>query len=204
MTRCRAPSARAESACAPFGKASQGFAGQQGGYAVYTIRTYGECETIALGAALAAVVREGDVVLLSGPVGAGKSVLARALIQQAQRLAGLDPEDVPSPSFTLTQVYSLGGPDIWHCDLYRLSDSGEILELGLSDVLTTGPESKVIALIEWPDLIRDELGPRYVDIRFVTDADDPEVRVTHVDLQGEGWSSVAKALSSMGAPDAET
>jgi tRNA threonylcarbamoyladenosine biosynthesis protein TsaE len=104
-----------------------------------------EDATTALGARLAELLRKGDTVLLEGPIGAGKSHLARALIRA--RLGRM--EDVPSPSFTLVQTYE-SDPDIWHADLYRLSHPDEVLELGLEDAFATA-----ICLVEWPD----RLGP---------------------------------------------
>ena len=98
--------------------------------------------TARLGAVLAGHLRAGDCLLLSGPIGAGKSHLARALIQTRLGRA----EDVPSPSFTLVQTYEADGVEIWHADLYRLSHPDEALELGLSDAFDTA-----ITLVEWPD-----------------------------------------------------
>ena len=80
-------------------------------------------------------------VLLEGPIGAGKSHLARALIRA--RLGRM--EDVPSPTFTLVQTYQ-ADVEIWHADLYRLSHPDEVAELGLEDAF-----SHAICLIEWPD-----------------------------------------------------
>lgn len=98
--------------------------------------------TSRLGALLAGLVRAGDTVLLQGQIGAGKTHLARALIQARLGRA----EDVPSPSFTLVQTYSTSDVEIWHADLYRISHPDEVLELGLDDAFATA-----ICLIEWPD-----------------------------------------------------
>ncbi|MDZ7905487.1 MAG: tRNA (adenosine(37)-N6)-threonylcarbamoyltransferase complex ATPase subunit type 1 TsaE [Cypionkella sp.] len=88
----------------------------------------------------------GATVLLSGPVGAGKSHFARALIR-----AYLGPDvEVPSPSFTLVQCYEAGEFEIWHADLYRLSNAGEVAELGLYDAM-----GRDLCLIEWPDRLAD-------------------------------------------------
>ncbi len=93
----------------------------------------------------AAHLRAGDTVLLSGPVGAGKSHFARAVIRA---LIG-EHTEVPSPSFTLVQCYD--GPfEIWHADLYRLSHSGELAELGLEEAM-----GSALCLIEWPDRLVD-------------------------------------------------
>lgn len=99
-------------------------------------------ETTRLAKALAPHVSGGDVILLEGSIGAGKSFFARALI-----LALLDtPEDIPSPTFTLVQTYDAPTFEIWHCDLYRLTTPYEAQELGLEDAFETA-----LCLIEWPD-----------------------------------------------------
>ena len=98
--------------------------------------------TTALGRALAARVGPGDTVMLQGGLGAGKTHLARALIQALLPVL----EDVPSPSFTLIQTYDGPGFEIWHADLYRLSGQGDLDELGLDQAL-----GAALCLIEWPD-----------------------------------------------------
>lgn len=103
---------------------------------------HSEADTIALATQVGAALRPGDVLLLQGPVGAGKSFFARALIQSLQD----NPEDVPSPTFTLVQTYETKAGEIWHADLYRLSGPDEAAELGLLDAMDTA-----ICLIEWPD-----------------------------------------------------
>ena len=106
--------------------------------------------TEALARALAPIVRAGDAILLEGPVGAGKTAFARALIGALRARAGLPPEDVPSPTFTLVQTYETGPFETWHADLYRLSDADEVVELGLDEAFQAA-----LTLIEWPD----RLGP---------------------------------------------
>lgn len=98
--------------------------------------------TEALGQRLAKVAQPGDCLLLSGPIGAGKSTLARAFIRAR---CGAE-EEVPSPTFTLVQVYDGGGCDIWHADLYRLTHPDEVWELGLDEAF-----DRAICLVEWPD-----------------------------------------------------
>lgn len=103
-------------------------------------------ETGALAAELARGCRPGDLFLLSGPLGAGKSVFSRAFIRA---LCGEDTE-VPSPTFTVVQNYTCGKGTIWHYDLYRIEDPEEIFELGWEEAMVDG-----ITLVEWPE----RLGP---------------------------------------------
>jgi tRNA threonylcarbamoyladenosine biosynthesis protein TsaE len=98
--------------------------------------------TARLGAVLAEHLCAGDVVLLEGTIGAGKTHLARSLIQA--RLGRL--EDVPSPTFTLIQTYEAADTEIWHADLYRLTSADEVSELGLEAAFDAA-----ICLVEWPD-----------------------------------------------------
>jgi tRNA threonylcarbamoyladenosine biosynthesis protein TsaE len=97
--------------------------------------------TAALAARLAAVALPGDIIALSGELGAGKTSFARAFIR-----AGGGNEEVPSPTFTLVQLYDLPGGAIWHFDLYRLRHAEEAWELGIEDAFRDG-----ISLIEWPE-----------------------------------------------------
>ncbi|HXV73678.1 MAG TPA: tRNA (adenosine(37)-N6)-threonylcarbamoyltransferase complex ATPase subunit type 1 TsaE [Sphingomonadales bacterium] len=94
---------------------------------------------------LAPLCRRGDVLALSGELGAGKTVFARAFIRT---LAGDDALEVPSPTFTLAQRYAAKEslPPVWHVDLYRLKDESELRELGLEDAMAEG-----VVLIEWPE-----------------------------------------------------
>lgn len=101
-----------------------------------------EADTVALGMKLATALRCGDVILLAGDLGAGKTALARGMIRH---LSG--PEiDVPSPTFTLLQSYDCDPGPVHHFDLYRIEHTYELLEIGLEDCLGDG-----ICLIEWPD-----------------------------------------------------
>ncbi len=123
--------------------------------------------TSALARMLAATARPGDVILLDGPVGAGKTHFARAFIRARQGAAA---EDVPSPTFTLVQTYDDPlGTEIWHADLYRLTDPAELVELGLDDAL-----SDAICLIEWPDRL-DQAPANALWITIAGD-DDPDLR----------------------------
>lgn len=99
--------------------------------------------TETLARRLSSVLAPGDTFLLSGALGAGKTHLARAVIR-----AFMDnpSEPVPSPTFTLVQIYEADHAALWHADLYRLTDIEEVQELGLDDAM-----NEAICLIEWPD-----------------------------------------------------
>jgi tRNA threonylcarbamoyl adenosine modification protein YjeE len=101
-----------------------------------------DAATADLGRRLAATLRPGDLFLLSGGLGAGKSALARAVIRTLMRDPALE---VPSPSFALVQPYALSAGPVLHADLYRLRDEREIGELGLFD------DPAAIVLVEWPE-----------------------------------------------------
>jgi tRNA threonylcarbamoyladenosine biosynthesis protein TsaE len=109
--------------------------------------------TRAVAAALGNALAHGDIVALQGTLGAGKTAFARALINA---LPG-DPEDVPSPTFTLVQTYTRGTLEIWHFDLYRLEDPDEAFELGIEDAF-----ADAVSLIEWPDRLGTLLPARHL------------------------------------------
>mgnify|MGYP002716446272 CR=1 FL=1 len=129
--------------------------------------TADETLTAALARMLAATLRPGQTVLLDGPVGAGKTHFARAFIRARQGEAA---EDVPSPTFTLVQTYDDPlGSEIWHADLYRLTDPFELAELGLDEAL-----QDAICLIEWPDRL-ERLPDGAITIGIAAQAD-PDLR----------------------------
>lgn len=144
--------------------------------------------TAALAARLAAVLRAGDVVLLGGPVGAGKTHFARALIKAWLGAAGLD-EDVPSPSFTLVQTYERPGGAIWHADLYRLTGADDVSELGLEDAFDTA-----ICLVEWPDRLGDLAPLRHIAIAIEQGQADDERALT-LGCHGPGWDYLQPTLA---------
>jgi len=99
-----------------------------------------EDSTARLGAWLASVARPGDVITLSGPLGVGKTALARGLIGALGH-----PGEVPSPSFAMVQPYEELSPPVWHVDLYRIEDASEIDELGLDSA------ADAVLVVEWPE-----------------------------------------------------
>ena len=138
-----------------------------------------------LGVRLAKHLRAGDCVLLSGPIGAGKTHLARAIIQS--RL--LAPEDVPSPTFTIVQTYQWPETEVWHVDLYRLGDSSELIELGLDSALDAA-----VTLIEWPDRLPPELLPDHVLRVDISTAGG--TRNVTAPMHGDRWSTIGSVFQN--------
>jgi tRNA threonylcarbamoyl adenosine modification protein YjeE len=140
--------------------------------------------THAFAARLARLLRPGDVVGLSGPLGAGKSEIARAAIRAR---AGARIE-VPSPSFTLVQDYPTPGLTIRHVDLYRIGDPAELVELGLADL---GDDEAL--LVEWPERADGLLPADRLDIRI---AQGEAADARELDLiAGPSWSARVDALA---------
>lgn len=132
----------------------------------------------AFGAKLAQRLAAGDTILLSGPIGAGKTHLARAIISTL-----LDqPEDIPSPTYTLVQTYVTPEAEIWHADLYRLADSSELVELGLDEAM-----NKAIVVIEWPDrLPPDALPDTAISIDILPEGDE---RILNISAGSDAWQN---------------
>jgi tRNA threonylcarbamoyladenosine biosynthesis protein TsaE len=131
-----------------------------------------ETATAALARRVAPLLRPGDTLLLSGPIGAGKTHFARALIRARLHAADRD-EEVPSPTYTLVQTYRDDQAEIWHADLYRLSHPGEAVELGLDDAFETA-----ITLVEWPDRLGRDAPDSALRMDFASGADDASRRLT--------------------------
>ncbi len=121
-----------------------------------------EAATEALGAMLAERLRPGDIVGLYGELGSGKTTLARAIL----RAAAGDPRlIVPSPTFTLVEVYETARGTYWHFDLYRLEAPEQVYELGWEEALADG-----IVLIEWPQRL-GALLTQHLSVRLEVDGD---------------------------------
>jgi tRNA threonylcarbamoyladenosine biosynthesis protein TsaE len=133
---------------------------------------FDQAATEQLGATLAAHLRPGDAILLEGPLGAGKTTLARALIRAACKTPDLE---IPSPSYTLVQSYETPTLTIHHFDLWRLDGPDALAELGWDDA-TLG-----VVIVEWPDRLQN-YKPKYaltITLSFDTD----EIRLIKI----EGW-----------------
>jgi len=131
-----------------------------------------ETATERLGASLARRLRPRDVVALQGGLGAGKTTLARAIL----RAASGDPTlVVPSPTFTLVEVYDTPRGAFWHFDLYRLEDPGQVFELGWEEARAEG-----IALVEWAERLGRLLPPERLTVTLSVEGEG-----RHADLKGD-------------------
>lgn len=138
-----------------------------------------ESETLALAARIARAARAGDAVALRGELGSGKTTFARGFI----RSLGRGDEEVPSPTFTLVEIYEFpdGKPAVWHFDLYRLAKSEDVYELGFEEAL-----GDAILLIEWPERLGALLPRERLDVELSA-GPSPDARRAR--LRGsQGWT----------------
>jgi len=121
-------------------------------------RTKSEEETIALGEEIGRALGRGAVVLLTGELGAGKTTIAKGIIQG---LGAAAPDDVSSPTYTLIHEFS-GDPKVYHIDLYRIEHAGEVLALGIDELL----DGDAILLVEWGERFPALWPPTRIEIRL--------------------------------------
>ena len=133
-------------------------------------------------------LRAGDCLLLSGPVGAGKTHFARGIIQAMLAQGGVV-EDVPSPTFTLVQTYETSAGEVWHTDLYRLTHVDELTELGLEDAFETA-----ITLVEWPDRLGALRPERHLEMAFSTPDIETDERLLEITAVGPNWGWLARVI----------
>ena len=151
-----------------------------------TLVTHGAEETRAIGSALAMLLEAGDIVLLAGPLGAGKTELTKGIAE------GLGVEEtVVSPTFTLAREYR-GRLRLLHVDVYRLDREQEVLDLGLEDV----PDDAV-TVVEWGDVAAGLLPADHLEVRLEPSDDQDETRTVSFLPSGPSWGSRAVALAAV-------
>jgi tRNA threonylcarbamoyladenosine biosynthesis protein TsaE len=145
-----------------------------------------EAATAALARRLARLARPGDVIALAGDLGSGKTSFARAFIRSLplgdDKDDAADRDEIPSPTFTLVQIYQRRPAPVWHFDLYRLERPEEAYELDLEDAFVGA-----ISLIEWPERLGGLLPAERLDVRlFFTE----DMGARRVELLGHGgWAA---------------
>jgi tRNA threonylcarbamoyladenosine biosynthesis protein TsaE len=135
--------------------------------------------TRALAAALAPLARAGDVIVLSGEMGAGKTAFAQAFATAL----GVD-EPVTSPTFTLVNSYGAGRLTLYHADLYRLERMAEVTDLALGELV----ETDGVLLVEWGDVAAGALGD-HLELHLDMVAEDVEARMATLRAVGRSWAA---------------
>lgn len=158
-----------------------------------TVRAASAAETQALARAIAGISRAGDIIVLAGEMGAGKTAFAQGFA------AGLGiAEPVTSPTFTIVREYQ--GPDLslHHLDVYRLDQLREVAELGVGEML----DEDAVMLVEWGDAVLPVLGDRYLEVRLAFGEGDDDRRL---ELRGRGgtWPARHRRIAELVAPWAD-
>jgi tRNA threonylcarbamoyladenosine biosynthesis protein TsaE len=144
--------------------------------ATIVLRSGAASATKAIGRAMATLVRPGDVMLLSGELGTGKTVLTQGLAE------GLEVRElVTSPTFTLVHRYEARVP-LFHLDVYRLERVGELADLGIDEVLDAGG----VVVVEWGDVVAAEMPADRLEVRFAF-GDDDDDRTIELTATGTRW-----------------
>jgi tRNA threonylcarbamoyladenosine biosynthesis protein TsaE len=148
------------------------------------LRTKSVDDTRALAFELAAISRPGDLILLAGDLGAGKTAFAQGF----GRALGVT-EPVTSPTFTLVRTYDGGRFPLVHVDVYRLDHLQEVVDLGIMELLDAG----AVTLVEWGDAVAAALPADFLEVRLEFGADDDE-RVVGIRAVGAAWSARAQEV----------
>lgn len=157
-------------------------------YRQLTVRTSGPDDTRALAAAVTRGVREGDAIVLTGELGAGKTVFA----QGVARALGIE-RRVTSPTFTILRHYEDGSIRLVHVDVYRLNDMQDFIELGEESLL--GPDE--VTLIEWGDTVAPLLPRDRLEVELLLGQDEEE-RIAHLRGHGAWAARIADLLAELG------
>ncbi len=131
-----------------------------------------EQDTITVAERLARQVKVGDVIALYGTLGMGKTVFCRGFVRTFMPL-----QEVPSPTFTLLQVYETPSFPIYHFDMYRLKTPDEAYEIGIEDAFAEG-----VSLIEWPEKIGPLLPKKYISVRLEADGDKRLIYIEGIEI----------------------
>ena len=143
-----------------------------------------------VGTIFAEHTKNGDLVLLSGKVGAGKTEFARQIIKAKAIKENLDIEEISSPTFSLIQTYDFKCCKISHIDLYRVNSEEELFELGIPDIF-----DNQITLLEWPEILEIKNFSRNINLEI---KDSKETRVIKIKFFGNGWCDLILSLLRSG------
>ncbi len=149
----------------------------------YKITTYSESETIELAQNIESEKFPNMVICLTGDLGSGKTVFAKGFAQALEVK-----EEVTSPTFNIIKEYTSGEMPLYHMDVYRLEESKQ--DLGIEEYFT----KKGVTIIEWADMIEDQLPDRRLDIRIKNSIEDEDKRIITITPHGKKYEDVCEAI----------
>ena len=142
-------------------------------------------QTLLLAALLAKFLKPSDTVLLFGEIGSGKTFFTRGVIQKMMQCQNVMMEEIPSPTFTIVQIYDTLSPSVWHLDLYRLENQQDLLQLGFEDTIQND-----IYFIEWPEKLGAFIPKRNISIKFEYCGSKYESRNICIEFHGSNWRHI--------------
>ena len=145
----------------------------------YTFKSNSEIETKEFAKKFASKLNQGDVLVLSGDLGSGKTKFTEGFLSYF----GLE-DEISSPTFTIVNEYHKNDINIYHFDVYRLEDSSEFYAIGGDEYFDKG-----ICIIEWGELIEDALPKNYIKIDFSRNSENENERILHIQLIGEKFEN---------------
>lgn len=151
---------------------------------MFNFTSHNENETKKIASCLASKLKSGDIVVLSGDLGSGKTKFTEGFLS----FWGLE-DEISSPTFTIVNEHKKDNTNIYHLDVYRLADMGEFYSIGGTEYFTSG-----ICVIEWGELIEDILPKNYIKISFSKDEKDDSIRYLTFKAYGERLENVIKEL----------
>ena len=152
----------------------------------------GTQEIIDLADIFAKNIDKGDIILMDGPLGIGKTFFSRAIINARCLMDNLEIEEIPSPTFSIIQEYDLRYFSILHLDLYRLENETDLFEIGIPDIFDEN-----VIILEWPDLIRNFLPCRFLSVSLFQHKNAENSRNIELKFFGEGWENIYNSLIKM-------
>ncbi len=148
------------------------------------IETKNESETLKFGKKLASLLKRGDTIILTGDLGSGKTKLTEGILS----FFGLENE-ISSPTFTIVNEYKKENINIYHFDVYRLSDSSEFYAIGGEEYFENG-----ICIIEWGELIEDALPSDYIHIVFEKNDSNENIRILNITSHGTKYDNLLNII----------
>ena len=147
--------------------------------------SHNENETKKIASLLASKLQRGDIVVLSGDLGSGKTKFTEGFLSYWEL-----EDEISSPTFTIVNEHRKDNTNIYHLDVYRLADMGEFYAIGGTEYFTNG-----ICVIEWGELIENILPQNYIKISFSKDENDDSIRYLDFKAYGERLQNVIKELN---------